>query len=715
MVKMLYFCKESDFFLLIAITYESSNPPFMKRRQILRMLAFAVTLLFCSGVEGQSYTWEDFLQHYLNVEEENETQLNTLYEELSDLHEHPFNLNEATKEQLEKLPFMSAEETEELLAYLYHYGPMKSLGELDLVPKLEYDTRQMLRLFVYINNLPPKENPFKLRNALKYGKQEILSQVGLPLFYTRSGYRDYPDSVLQRFPNRQYLGNDLYSSLRYEYHYNSKLYFGFSAEKDAGEPFAKRGNTAGYDAWSFHFLMKNIGWLQALALGDYKLTYGEGLTLNTDYILGLSTLIGAVSKAKGIKRHASTDEYSFFRGGAIAVNLGHCTVTAFASLRHLDGTLNKDSTTVSSIKDDGYHRTLLEMSKKGNLKASAVGGNITYQWEGLNVGMTALYNHFDHTLKPGDALFQRYYPRGKSFTNASIDYGFRHWRFYLHGETAMNRDGKMATLNNLWFRVSDKLELTMMQRFYSYRFTTIWGNAPSEGGSVQNESGIFVGLNAEISAKLRCNLYADWSYHPWTKYQISNSSHSLTFCCQALYGFSEQVSLLVRYKLKTRQKDYTDTISGNRLLAYNTQHTIKMQLDIRPSERLSFRTEGDFTSARVPQKRTSRGYMIEQGATYNLDNLFQCTANAAFFCTDDYESRLYAYEKGLLYTFTFPTYYYHGMRAAVLMRCNAGKHWTVIVKYGFTLYFNQQTIGSGTQMINQNYRNDLAIQARLKF
>ena len=71
-----------------------------------------------------------------------------------------------------------------------------------------------------------------------------------------------------------YLGNSLYHNIRYTYQYRNRLFWGFMAEKDAGEPFGSYGNKA-YDAYSFHFLLKDCGKLKALALGDYRLGFGE--------------------------------------------------------------------------------------------------------------------------------------------------------------------------------------------------------------------------------------------------------------------------------------------------------------------------------------------------------------------------------------------------------------------------------------------------------
>jgi hypothetical protein len=63
-------------------------------------------------------------------EEANLSSWEELYENLSELAEHPFNINTVTKEELEQLPFLSDKMVENILYYVYKYGPLVSLNEL---------------------------------------------------------------------------------------------------------------------------------------------------------------------------------------------------------------------------------------------------------------------------------------------------------------------------------------------------------------------------------------------------------------------------------------------------------------------------------------------------------------------------------------------------------------------------------------------------------
>lgn len=54
-------------------------------------------------------------------------------EELTDLVNNPVNINSVTKDQLQRFPFLSNIQIENLLAYIYIHGSMQTIYELQFV------------------------------------------------------------------------------------------------------------------------------------------------------------------------------------------------------------------------------------------------------------------------------------------------------------------------------------------------------------------------------------------------------------------------------------------------------------------------------------------------------------------------------------------------------------------------------------------------------
>ena len=86
------------------------------------------------------------------------------------------------------------------------------------------------------------------------------------------------------------MGYAFYHNFRYTFRYSDKVYVGLTAEKDAGEPFFTGKNKKGYDYYSPYLLIRDMGRLKTLALGNYRLNYGYGLVMNTDFNMGKTTM-----------------------------------------------------------------------------------------------------------------------------------------------------------------------------------------------------------------------------------------------------------------------------------------------------------------------------------------------------------------------------------------------------------------------------------------
>ena len=115
--------------------------------------------------------------------DEEATNYGELLEELS----QPIDLNTATKEQLERLPFLSDQQIENILAYNYVHGPMQTMYELQLVEDMDIRTIQLLLPFIQVNT-PIQEKHFpKIKNIAKRGNHEVLTRLDIP-FYRRKGY-----------------------------------------------------------------------------------------------------------------------------------------------------------------------------------------------------------------------------------------------------------------------------------------------------------------------------------------------------------------------------------------------------------------------------------------------------------------------------------------------------------------------------------------------
>ncbi|MBR4846370.1 MAG: helix-hairpin-helix domain-containing protein, partial [Bacteroidaceae bacterium] len=211
----------------------------MLKKLFITLLFIPLNIALLNSQNDWQSLYEAMLEEY--DEEVNSNWQESLYEELCDLHEHPLNINIATSEELKQIPFLTDIHIQSILQYIQQNGGMMSMGELLLIESLDYHTRNLLQHFVYAGDIEKRENHDRSwKNILRHSHHEVITRLNIPL-YQKAGYRSYSDSILSKYPNRQYLGEPFYHNLRYRMKFSDKLSLGFSIEKDAGEPLFKGG------------------------------------------------------------------------------------------------------------------------------------------------------------------------------------------------------------------------------------------------------------------------------------------------------------------------------------------------------------------------------------------------------------------------------------------------------------------------------------------
>lgn len=625
--------------------------------------------------------WQQYLEQLSEQEEYEHTNWENYEEVLSEYAEHPMNLNTATKEDLEQFPFLSARQIEDIQAYIYQYGTMKSLGELAMIESIDWYQRQLLSCFVYVGEVSQRSFP-AVGQIAKYGKHELVGAMKVP-FYERKGdkegYRGYPYKHW----------------LRYQFHYGDYAKMGVVASQDAGEPFFGGKNRMGYDFYSYYLQIRKWGRIKNLTIGKYRLRTGMGLILNNDFGFGKISMLSSFGRmGTSIRVHSSRYAANYLQGVAAMVSLTKkLDVSAFASCRKIDATIKNDS--ISTIVETGLHRTEKEIEKQMAASAFLICGNVHYASNGFHLGATGIYYGYSLPLHPNKSqLYKRYAPEGSRFWNASIDYGYISRRLTLQGETAMGDCGTQATINTASYLFSDHLSLLALYRFYPYRYYALYSNSFCAGSDVQDESGCYIGIRWSPFSKWVVEAYGDVAYFAWPKYRMTESTYAMDYLASVVWQPSSSVSLGARYQYKNKYQV--------------TTQRARLSLGI-VKKAWSSKTQMDATLLKA-----SRGYMLSENLSCKYRRL-RLNAVCGYFHTTDYDSRVYAFEPGMLYTMSFGSYFGEGIRYAILAKVDVGKHIVLVAKGATTDYFDRNHISSGYQQINASSQTDLELQIKWKW
>ena len=670
---------------------------------------------------AQFSSWESFAEQlYVEAAEHEgyeQSALESLYEEYCYLHAHPININSADSTELQALGFLAEWQIEGIHHHIYKYGAILSVGELMLIPELDYHTRQLLSYFVTFGPMEPPQEPWqqRWRHMLTEGRSELTTRMDIPL-YQRAGYAPRTLSQLESSPSHYYMGNAIYHNLRYNYHYGTDLSWGICTEKDAGEPLF--GNLRPLpDHLSGYLQIGDQGVLKNLILGNYRLRCGLGLVMNSNFASGKTMLLQGIGRMSStVTPHRGTGEAGYYTGAAATWAWRSWEATTFASYRKVDATL--DGAAISTLKTDGYHRTPMERAKWGNTRGNLFGVHIGYAAHGIHLGLTGRYQSFNRNFAPPTLRYKHYAPRGHSFTNASADYAWHHHRISLLGETAVDGKGAMATLNLLKAKVSDQLYITLLQRYYAHDYWALEAKSMGASSEVRNERGLYLGAEWQPHQRLQLTAYADAYHFPFLRYRVSAPSYGSDGNITLHYTGNDSQSLMLRYRYRLKQRDVA---SGYRLpeggLLDEWAHRLKLQWEGSPTHTLSIKIQAE--GCLVTAETRSTGYMGNIQAAYEPItgvHLLSISGGITAFSTD-YATRIYGYERGLLYAYNYRMYNGRGIRSYLLLQYahKQAPRLTITAKLGHTHYLDRDAIGSGAAMIDTNHQEDIQLQARYTF
>ncbi|MBR6369981.1 MAG: helix-hairpin-helix domain-containing protein [Bacteroidaceae bacterium] len=648
------------------------------------------------SVSPDDLSWESVLEELLSDESLPESAMEQMADFYEQMRSSPLNINTATAGELESLGILSPSQIEAIHAYIYMYGPMKTLGELQLTGGLDWHTRQILRFFVYAGEPVSEKVKPSVRELIQYGRNELTVSMNVPL-YMRDGFREHTAEELARYPNRSYLGNKLSHTVRYSLNWRGRIRAGFTADKDADEPFGGRNGT-GYDFWSPYLCISDAGPFRKVLVGNYRVVFGKGLLLGSGFSLGKSMALSELQSGQtGLKPHSSVSEYGFFRGTGLTLSVGKTlSVTVMGAHTPADAIVKGD-TIVSSFKTDGYHRTELEWSRKHNIRVASVAANVNYRYNGISFGATV--------LKEGYSLPTA---NGNGYTGVSADWSVRRPAFGSSGEIAFSDEGA-AVLTDNYLRVGRKLVLNMLFRSYSPAF-----NAPHSGAlcesDVRNETGVLIGFT-HSGRSLKSDGYVDLFRHPERRTGADGPSDGMEIRINTAWKASQSDNIDAFIRLKSKQKDCKPTGT----LEYCITWRGRLRWDHTFNKALSCRTQLLWSRYNFLYEPLSEGFGFSFSSDWNPSPNISASLQTVLFMTDSYDSNISVYEKGLRYSFGFVTLSGHGGRIVLNFRYRLSERLQLNLKASSLLYSDREEIGASQQKIRSWHKEDINVQSIWKF
>lgn len=641
---------------------------------------------------------------------ENEFDYSEISDKLTYYMDNPLNLNTASHEQLSELIFLSEIQILAILEYRRKYKGFATIYELRLIPELDDETINLLLFFTNVASKPPKKKSLNYylpldQNNISFKTERIVS--------VSNGEKQ----------DTSFPGNPFKIYFRFYHQPDKNLSYGITMEKDAGEEFFKGSQPYGFDFYSAHFYYKPPrGLLKAVAIGDYFVSFGQGLVLSNIYYFGKSIYTDQVYVNKtGLSPYRSANEKNYFRGIAATFQTGKILFTPLISSKLLDGNLSlQDSSEsnedyyISSFDESGYHRTPNEISRKNTIGEHLAGLNLTLDLSNAKIGWTTVAGKYSMPVIKSDKLYKFYDFSGKNFYATGLNYSFVWKGFRFFGETGANGSG-YAILSGIHSFLTSDLSLVIIYRNYSPDYFSPYSNALRENTKTANESGIFAGLNWRINKNWSSNFYYDQYSFPWLKYLVNGPSTGNEF----YFTLNNQINYRAKQSLRIRCKSTEKNLvsEGKPLPDINRQlrYSFRYQIDFQPAVNMQLSTRIEYCLVEKTGVSLSAGFLTQQDISVAIpQHRIVLIFRYALFTINDYDARIYSYEYDLPGNFSSLMYYSRGIRFYGLCRYTAGDRINLYIKAGKTTFFTPLKLPE-TETHPEKFRSEIKMLVNFNF
>ena len=664
----------------------------------------------------------DYFEKMSENSEEELTDFSDLMESYWSLAENPININSDEIEQLADLKIISIFQLESIKNYRKNYGDFQFWEELYEVEGLDRTSIEMIRPLICFKEQNP--NKIKLKDIFKYGKNKTLLEVN-QCFNKKKGYADIEDSLLYAKPNSIYLGSPQKLYLRHNYTYNNKIEAGFVLEKDPGEYLFKYnindsilkllGNKcySGFDFFSFHIYITKFWFLKTLAIGDYKVSFGQGLTMGSGMAF-VGNGGSLLRRNKKITASKSANEAYYLRGIASTFEYKNFELSIFYSNKKTDAniveydTIDEIPLKISSLQQSGLHRTYNEILDRKVVRQQLCGLNLSYKISNFQIGYTLHKTYLNAELMPNESIYNSFYFKGKELTNQGLDFYYVLKKILLYGEIAMSNNKGLAGLIGTTIQPAGYIEFTILYRNYAKNYQCLYSNAFASGSNTRNEKGWYFSSTLSLAANWKFITSIDFHKSDWFKNTAYSPSHGYEFDSQLNYTPNQNTIIFIEYRNKSKMKNCANTDVFQKHLIGEKNNMLRLHASYNLSDAITLknRVEYHFNNS---NNETNHSYLIYQDILYNpKEKPYNIAFRYELFNAE--KGSVYAYENDVLYAFAVGGLSGKGIRTYLVGKVKLYDTIQISGKIGLTFYDDKTTIGSGLETIEGIWKGDGKIQ-----
>jgi competence ComEA-like helix-hairpin-helix protein len=643
-----------------------------------------------------------------------------LLDQILYLESNPVDINTATTNDLQKIPYIDAIVATKILEYRAKNGKFLTIAELRYIDGIDDDVFDRIKKFVVVKNSKVDfvKDDFGVIQKIKDTRKGFLGNLA---FEQRTRFSNDLQPSRGYLPPPKYLGPrpKFYTRLLARYTTGGYIFTGsLLAEKDPGE-LNWADHVGGFAEMKSHLI------LNQLLAGDYTLEFGQGITLWGSYSFSKSSDATSGIKKKGddIDSYNSVNEVQYFRGLAgkvkVPTSIGDLSLFGFYSNNSIDASIDTTLNQLSSDYIDGYHRTQSEIDRKNAGKERLYGGRLYYEskfFGTTKIGLTYYNSEYD---KPFEykGLYDFY---GTKSNALGVDYDIVIKNVNVFGEWARSYTdivGGVTGVKFLFFKLADVI---FMVRNYPKNFIMLHSYGFGEqSGTSQNEFGIYSGIKFKIGKLAVVNAYFDQYKFPYATFYNPVPTTGRDFMTYTQWNINRNLTVYTKYKNETKE-DVTTIKNINGLdedkIYDRGQQNYRLQFDYDIFKTFRVRSRFEYVFVDYAGYLTSqKGLMFFSDFRVAPFHDIALDGRFIIFQTDSYDSRIYEYENELNGVVSNQGLYGKGRRWYLMLKYKPYKFLELSAKYAETIIDGAKFTGSGNDEVTGDLKNRFSLQLDIKF
>ncbi|WP_341838000.1 helix-hairpin-helix domain-containing protein [Chitinophaga pollutisoli] len=463
----------------------------------------------------------------------------------------PLDLNSASAEELQELGLLQPGQIQQLLDHRKRLGPLAAIYELQAVQGFDLPLIRKLLPYVMAGHGFAEQVPF--RRIWTEGQHTLQLRYSRTWAGRGASFFPAPDKP------PAYAGSLDKAVLRYRYAMGRHGGWGLVLEKDAGEAWLRKG-TPLPDHIGFHWAVRRPGLLKCLVVGDYTINVGQGLMQWHGMAPGKSSSVMQFKReGEAARPYAGAGEFYFYRGLAGTLALRKSELTAWLSVRQLDGRLkllDEESAAMGgTLLPAGYHRTASELEARGNVRQHTAGAIWKRRWAAGHVGVNVQGHRFAVPLQRGTALYQLFRFADDRLLEAGVDHAFTWRNVHFFGEVVRSSAGGWAFMQGGMAALSPAMDAGWVWRSGEPGFAGLYGAPFGVTGTAANERGCYGALQVKVKPNWLLSGYVDMFGFPWLRYRVGAPSVGSDVLLAVHWNPARHATVHGSYRFMERMQD----------------------------------------------------------------------------------------------------------------------------------------------------------------